>query len=140
MSSDSLRSVSLSRTAPKRFLATNVRGGTLPLGDGSTQDFTPVELLLTALAGCSGIDVDVLTSRLAEPEAMELLAQAEKVRDEHGNHLSEMQLTFTVRFPDGEEGDRARDRLPDAIAKSRDRICTVSRTLALPTPVRSDVG
>lgn len=139
MSSDSLRSVSLSRTAPQRFLATNVRGGTLPLGDGSTQDFTPVELLLAALAGCSGIDVDMLTSRLAEPEAMELLAQAEKVRDEHGNHLSEVQLTFTVRFPDGADGDRARDRLPDAIAKSRDRICTVSRTLALPTPVRSDV-
>lgn len=140
MDSDSLRSVSLTRTAPRRYLATNDRGGTVPLGDGGTEDFTPVELLLAAVAGCSAIDVDLLTSRLAEPEQMDLVAQAQKVRDEQGNHLGEVAVTFTVRFPEGQQGDRARDRLPDAVAKSRDRLCTVSRTVALPTPVRFDAG
>lgn len=105
------------------------------MGDGSTDEFTPVELLLAAVAGCSAIDVDFLTSRLSEPDAFVVRAAAEKVRDEHGNHLADVSAEFSVTFPAGEGGDAARNRLPDAVAKSRDRLCTVSRTVALPTPV-----
>lgn len=132
---DSLRSVTLTRTGPSRYQAANPRGGTLQVGGGADSDFTPVELLLVAVAGCSAVDVDLLTSRLAEPEEFDLAASGRKVRDEHGNHLDEVQVTFTVRFPEGTDGDRARERLPDAVARSRDRLCTVSRTVALPTPV-----
>lgn len=139
MATDAYRSVELIRTGPHRYRATNPRGGTIDLADGSTEDFTPVELLLVAVAGCSAVDVDLLTSRLAEPESFELKAGAEKLRDENGNHLGEVEVTFTVRFPDGEAGDAARERLPDAVAKSRDRLCTVSRTVQLPTPVRFEV-
>ncbi|MBW8173280.1 OsmC family protein [Ornithinimicrobium sp. Arc0846-15] len=135
MSTDDIRAVELTRTAPKVFEATNSRGMRLVMGDGSTDDFTPVELLLAALAGCSAIDVDYLTARLSEPTQFAVRAAAEKVRDEHGNHLADPQVQFSVEFPEGEGGDKARDRLPDAVAKSRDRLCTVSRTVALATPV-----
>ncbi|USQ82058.1 OsmC family protein [Ornithinimicrobium faecis] len=135
MSSDDLRSITLTRHTKGTYEAENVRGGRLTFGDGGTSDFTPVELLLTAMAGCSAIDVDYLTSRLAEPTQFDVAAEAEKVRDEHGNHLGEVTITFTVRFPEGEEGETARVRLPDAVAKSRDRLCTVSRTVQLETPV-----
>ncbi|WP_114907553.1 OsmC family protein [Ornithinimicrobium murale] len=135
MSSDDLRSISLTRHDKGSYEAENARGGRLAFGDGSSTDFTPVELLLTAMAGCSAIDVDLLTSRLAEPTAFDVSAEAEKLRDAEGNHLGEVTITFTVRFPEGTEGDGARERLPDAIAKSRDRLCTVSRTVQLPTPV-----
>src|SRR5699024_8972774 len=123
------------RHAHGSYEAQNARGGRLTFGDGTSTEFTPVELLLTAMAGCSAIDVDYLTSRLAEPSTFEVAAEAEKLRDADGNHLGEVTITFTVRFPDGADGDRARDRLPDAVAKSRDRLCTVSRTVQLPTPV-----
>ncbi len=139
MTSDPLRTVDLTRTGPGGYRATNPRGGTLAMGDGSSTHFTPVELLLAAVAGCSAIDVELLTARLAEPTRFDLLARAEKLSDQDGNHLGEVQVQFTVRFPDGEAGDRARARLPDAVAKSRDRLCTVSRTVALPTPVRCTV-
>lgn len=139
MATDAHRSVDLTRTGPHRYRATNARGGSIDLADGSTQDFTPVELLLVAVAGCSAVDVDLLTSRLAEPTDFQVQANAEKLRDEHGNHLGEVEVTFTVRFPEGEAGDAARHRLPDAVAKSRDRLCTVSRTVALPTPVRFEL-
>ncbi|WP_109471282.1 OsmC family protein [Ornithinimicrobium cavernae] len=135
MTSDSLRSISLTRHATGAYEAENPRGGRLSFGDGSSTDFTPVELLLTAMAGCSAIDVDYLTTRLAEPTGFTVAAEAEKLRDEEGNHLGEVTITFTVRFPEGEEGEAARTRLPDAVAKSRDRLCTVSRTVQLPTPV-----
>jgi uncharacterized OsmC-like protein len=135
MTSENLRNITLSRTGLCEYEAVNPRGGRLTFGNGGTSDFTPVELLLTAAAGCSAIDVDLLTTRLAEPSQFDVAAQAEKVRDEHGNHLAEVTVTFTVRFPEGTDGDAARSRLPDAVAKSRDRLCTVSRTVQLPTPV-----
>lgn len=139
MSAENLRSISLTRTAKASYEAVNERGGVLPFGDGSTSEFTPVEMLLAAMAGCSAIDVDYLTSRLAEPTSFDVTAEAEKLRDADGNHLGEVRVTFSVRFPEGEAGDRARDRLPDAVARSRDRLCTVSRTVQLSAPVTYDV-
>ena len=45
-----------------------------------------------------------------------------------------------MTFPEGEDGDRAREMLPKAIAMSHDRLCTVSRTVVLGTPVDSAVA
>lgn len=140
MTSENLRSITLSRTGERQYEAVNARGGRLSFGRGDSSEFTPVELLLTAMAGCSAIDVDLLTSRLAEPTQFDVAAEAEKVRDGQGSHLGEVTITMTVRFPEGEEGEAARTRLPDAVAKSRDRLCTVSRTVQLPTPVRYDIA
>ncbi|MGO0578097.1 OsmC family protein [Ornithinimicrobium panacihumi] len=133
---DAHRAVSLTRTGPTTYEATNARGGTLTFGSGGeSTDFTPVELLLTAIAGCSAIDIDMLTSRLAEPASFTMTAGGEKVRDEQGNHMGPITVQVSVTFPEGEEGDAARARLPEAVAMSRDRLCTVSRTVLLPTPV-----
>lgn len=137
-----VRSVTLTRTGPTSFLAENVRGGTIAVGAGGSgsEDFSPVELLLAGVAGCSGIDVDLLTSRLAEPQSFRIRAAAEKVRDGQGNHLGPITVTVEVSFPPGEAGDAARRRLPGAVRMSRDRLCTVSRTVQLPTPVEFVVG
>lgn len=124
------RSVTMTRLGHSSYLATNERGGTLRFGGGGdSSDFTPVELFLTAMAGCSAIDVDFITSRIAEPVRFDVTAEGEKLRDGVENHLGDIEITFTVRFPEGPEGDRARGRLPQAIAQSRDRLCTVSRTV-----------
>lgn len=133
--SDSLRSVELTRIGTHRFKATNVRGGVLPIGDGGDPDFSPVELLLAAVAGCSALDVDYITLKRSEPAGFEVHVEGDKVRDEEGNHLTNLKVVFDVTFPDGDAGDAARSVLQSAIEKSRDRICTVSRTVALPTPV-----
>ena len=45
-----------------------------------------------------------------------------------------------VQFPDGPEGDAARAVLPRAIAQSRDRLCTVSRTIQLGADVGFEQG
>lgn len=128
---DTERSVSLERTGPSRYRATNVRGTTLSIGDGSDDDFTPVELLLVALGGCTALTVDPLVSRRAEPETFDVRTRADKIRDELGNHLVDIRMIFDVAFPEGTDGDRARALLPDAIAKAEQRLCTVSRTLAI---------
>lgn len=129
------RSITLGRVEHARFRATNRRGGSLILGEGDTDEFTPVELLLVAIAGCSAIDVDYITSRRAEPDVFEVTASSHKVRDDAGNHLGEISVDFRVRFPEGEDGDRARSMLERAITRSHDRLCTVSRTVELGAPV-----
>ena len=133
------RNVTVERIESGVFTATNSRGGQLRFGTGSGTDFTPTELLLAAIGGCTSIDVDILTSRRAEPDAFEVLVDAEKARDERGNHLTDLVVTFRVAFPDGEAGDRARELLPDAVKKSHDRLCTVSRTIELGTPIATRI-
>ena len=48
-------------------------------------------------------------------------------------------MTFRITFPDGEQGDKAREILPDAVRKSHDRLCTVSRTVELGTPIATRI-
>jgi uncharacterized OsmC-like protein len=129
------RSVTVHRTAAGRYRAVNERGGQVEFSHGLGEEFTPVELLLAALGGCTGVDVDLLTSRRAEPESFDVFVEGEKVRDDDGNHLSDVSVIFRVRFPEGTAGDEARAVLPDAIERSHERLCTVSRSLELPTPV-----
>jgi putative redox protein len=136
MATDSVhRSVRLERIENSAYIVTNDRGGQMRVSSGAGTDFTPVDLLLAGIGGCTAIDVDILTSRRAEPDAFEVAVDAEKVRDEAGNHLTDIVVTFRVRFPEGEAGDKARALLPDAISKSHDRLCTVSRTVELGTPI-----
>jgi putative redox protein len=130
------RSITLTKIGDGRFKARNARGGETFLGQGGHDpDFTPVELLLAAIAGCSGIDVDLITGKRAEAEQFEMTMSGEKIRDEQGNRLVDLRLTFDLRFPADEHGDAARAALPRALEMTRDRLCTVSRTVEVGTPV-----
>jgi putative redox protein len=140
MTSDSAhRGIRLGRIENRRYTASNERGGQISMGTGQGTDFTPVELLLAAIGGCTAVDVDILTSRRAEPDTFEVLVDAEKVRDAAGNHLTGLLVTFRISFPDGEPGDKARALLPDAVRKSHDRLCTVGRTVELGTPIATRI-
>jgi putative redox protein len=130
-----LRSISLTRIGEGRYKATNGRGGVLPIGSGGDPDFSPVELLLAAIAGCSAIDVDLITGKRADAVTFDLTAEGHKVRDEQGNHLVGLKVTFEVAFPEGENGDRAREALPRSLQQTRDRLCTVGRTVAIGEPI-----
>ena len=129
------RSVTVRRVASGRFAVRNDRGGEIEFGTGDGPDFTPTELLLAAIGGCTSIDVDILTSRRAEPESFEVSVDAEKIRDDAGNRLADIIVTFRLAFPRTAQGDEARAVLPDAVRRSHDRICTVGRTVEKGTPI-----
>lgn len=135
-----IRSIDLEKVGEHRFKAVNARGGVLPLGHGDDPDFTPVELMLVALAGCSALDVDFITGKRAPFETFAARAEGRKVRDTGGNHMVGLTVTFDVTFPDGEAGDAAREVLESAIQRSQDRLCTVGRTIALGDEVRYRTG
>jgi putative redox protein len=139
MSEDTLRTVGIDRTGPGHYTATNVRGGTISFGAGEDDGFTPVELLLAAIGGCTAIDADVATTRHVEPDAFAVTVTGDKIRDEQGNRMTDLAVTFHVVFPEGSAGDAARLILPRAVKVSHDRLCTVSRTVETGTPVASTI-
>ncbi|RLP96964.1 OsmC family protein [Micromonospora sp. CV4] len=136
MSDDTFRSVEIERTSVGNYVARNVRGGSLSMGAGADASFTPVELLLAAIAGCTAVDVDHITSRRAEPTQFSVAVTGDKIRDEAGgNRMQNIRVEFAVTFPAGADGDRAREALPRSLQQSHERLCTVSRTVELGTPV-----
>lgn len=134
------RRVTLERVDEGVYRATNPRGVQLTFGSKADDGFSPVELLLAALGGCSAVDVDVVTGRHAEHERFEVVVEADALRDGGGNILEDVRMTFHVRFPSGPEGDKARQLLPRAVRTSHDRTCTVSRTLEAATPVTVSIA
>jgi uncharacterized OsmC-like protein len=140
MAQDGHRHVSIARVAAGGYTVTNERGGTIPVGTGADGEFTPVELLLAAIGACTSIDVDVLTSRRAEPVSFAVDVEAEKVRDALGSRLADIAVTFHVAFPEGEGGDAARALLPGAVRRSHDSLCTVGRTVELGTAITAAIA
>ncbi|MET7326155.1 OsmC family protein [Streptomyces sp. NPDC005549] len=143
MSEHSERSVVVERTSSGQFVATNASGASIRFGtspDGE-QDagFTPVELFLAAIGGCSAVDVDIATGRHAEPTRFSVTVTGDKVSDDLGNRMTNLEVAFTVAFPDDEGAERARAILPRAVKASHDRLCTVSRTVEIGTPVSTTV-
>lgn len=129
------RSVQLSKMGEGRFKATNARGGVVSIGSGADPDFTPVELLLAALAGCGAVDLALVTAKRADFESFAARAEGHKVRDEQGSHLIDLRVTFDVTFPDDEAGDQARAVVPRTLQQIAERLCTVGRTVTLGEPV-----
>ena len=99
-------------------------------------EFTPVELLLVAIAGCTAMDVDAITVKRSRPLRFQVGYSGRSTRNKHGNHVTDIAVDFDVDFPDTEGGRAASDVL-EAIRKSHDRLCTVTRTVELKTPVDS---
>ena len=133
------RQVTVNRTEPGRFMITNLRGGKISVGNGGDGEFSPTELLLGAIGACTAIDVDVITSRRAAPEQFEVQVDANKIRDEDGNRLTDIEVTFRIVFPDTESGAEARGLLPEIVRRSHDRLCTVGRTVELGTPIATRI-
>lgn len=141
MSESAQKSITLVREAEGVYVATNAKGGTIRFGHNVEDGFGAVELLLAALAGCSGVDVDLVTSRRAEPTKFEVVVTADKVTDEGGAAILEnVVATFDVQFPEGEAGDKARERVAPTLRAAHDRTCTVSRTIEHAVPVTLKVA
>ena len=137
MTEESFRAVDIERTGARQYAARNARGGVIQIGSGGGDTFTPVELFLAAIGACGAIDVDAITSKRAEPTVFRVRVTGDKIRDGAGNRMENLAVEFTVTFPEGEAGDAARAMLDRSVQMSHDRLCTVSRTVEVGTPVAS---
>ena len=113
------RSISMTRVEKGLYEVTNARGGTMLLGGGGeSTDFTPVELLLAAIAGCSATDVDFITTkRVRAGRRSPSPAEGEKLRDDNGNHMGDLRVRVLGDLP---RGRRRRPGPRDAAQGDRD--------------------
>lgn len=139
MADDTERSVEVERIGLHLFRATNARGHTLTFGSGegdsTGEHFTPIELFLIAIGGCTALDVEYIAGKRATPDSFTFTMRGDKIRDDDGNRMINLEFVLRAQFPDGPDGDAARDILPSALQRSHDRLCTVSRTVELGSPV-----
>jgi uncharacterized OsmC-like protein len=135
MGKDSERRVTLERTGPLEFRVTNRKGGSMVIGGEGQDTFTPIDLLLAGIAGCTAMDVDAITGKKAQPERFDVSIRADKIKARDGNRLENIVVNFEVRFPATEEGAAAATGLHAAARRSHDRLCVVSRTVELGTPI-----
>lgn len=138
MAADTERSVIITRAGLGQYTVENVRGGSLSIGTGDDDAFTPVELFLAAIGSCTGADVDFITNKRAEPIGFTVRVRGDKIRDAAGvNRMENLTVEFAIAFPEGPAGDTARETLPRAVQMSHDRLCTVTRTVESGSPIAS---
>ena len=99
--------------------------------DGSKEKGVgPKSLLLSALAGCSGIDVvDILEKMRVEFSKLEMEAEAEQT-EEHPKVFKEVWITYTIRTAAENE-----EKVKKAIELSLEKYCGVAAMLKKNSPV-----
>ena len=93
----------------------------LPAVGGEDQGPRPKELMLTALAGCTGMDVVSLLKKMrVELEGFSVNVEAD-VTEEHPKHYTKMHIIYAFTGK-----DLPLDKLEKAVKLSQDQYCGVS--------------
>ncbi|MDR7303338.1 OsmC family protein [Haloactinomyces albus] len=126
--------VEVRRSSQQRFVASNERGGEVAIGpDGAPDAFTPGELLLAAIAGCSGLTGEQLLIRRVG-ETAPLAVHADRDKDPQDPHkFSSVQVSFDVDLSGVDSAER--EKLVTAVNSAIARLCTVSRSVEEGTPI-----
>lgn len=83
----------------------------------------PTELLLNAIAGCTGIDIILILRKMRlEPTSFRMELSGERAED-HPKRFTHIHIHY------GLEGDLPEDKVARAIQLSKDKYCSVSRSL-----------
>lgn len=93
----------------------------LPASGGNDEGARPKELMLAALAGCTGMDViSILKKMRIEPEYFNLKVEAD-MTEEHPKHYTAMHIIYEFKGTDLEM-----EKLQKAVDLSQERYCGVS--------------
>ena len=132
--------VEIRRDGSHRFTARNDRGGEVAIGrDDAPEAFTPGELLLAAIAGCSAVTTENLLVRRVGEEA-EFAVHADRDKDPEDPHkFSSVRVSFDVDLSAIQDAHE-RDRVVDAAERAVARFCTVSRSVEEGTPIHLSIG
>ncbi|MCM3117169.1 OsmC family protein [Neobacillus sp. MER 74] len=83
----------------------------------------PTELLLEAVAGCTGIDIiSILNKMRLEPSAFQMDVKGERA-EEHPKRFTTINIHYAL------DGELPEDKVVRAIQLSKDKYCSVSHSL-----------
>lgn len=106
-----------------------------PESGGSDLGPRPKKLMLTALAGCTGIDVILILKKMkVEPEAFHVIVEGE-LTDEHPKYYHKIKVIYQFKGK-----DLPKDKLEKAVSLSEEKYCGVSavykKAIDLETEIR----
>lgn len=103
-------------------------------GGGSDLGFRPKKLMLTALAGCTGIDVIMILKKMKiEPEAFNVIVEAD-VTEEHPKHYTKMKIVYQFKGK-----DLPLDKLKKAVSLSEEKYCGVTAVYKKAMEIESEI-
>lgn len=83
----------------------------------------PTELVLNAVAGCTGIDIiSILKKMRLDPTSFSMEVEGNRA-DEHPKRFTEIHIHYSL------EGELPEDKVIRAIQLSKDKYCSVSHSL-----------
>jgi putative redox protein len=111
--------------APFHFVATNAAGIAVHMDTGDApKGAGPVQMLVMALGGCSGIDiVDILEKGRQRLDTLDMALDYERARDQTPAVITKIHAHYDLT------GDLDPDKVRRAIELSLDKYCTVSKML-----------
>ncbi|MFC0300856.1 OsmC family protein [Virgibacillus soli] len=90
---------------------------------GENTGARPTELLLNAVAGCTGIDIiSILTKMRLNPTSFEMKVAGERA-EAHPKRFTKIHIHYAL------EGDVPEEKVVRAITLSKDKYCTVAHSL-----------
>ena len=119
------------------FEGSNERGSTLRIDNAAAEDDMeggpqPMQVVLMALAGCSGIDVvSILNKSRQEIETFEIEVTAERIQEDGYASFGEIIVHYVLT------GGTDSARLRRAISLSQSKYCSVAMLLKKGTTIRS---
>lgn len=91
---------------------------------GENTGARPTELLLSAVAGCTGIDIiSILTKMRLNPTSFEMDVTGDRA-DDHPKKFTKVNIHYAL------EGELPEDKVVRAIELSKDKYCSVSHSLS----------
>jgi putative redox protein len=101
---------------------------------GSDLGPRPKKLMLTALAGCTGVDVIMILKKMkVEPEAFNVIVEAD-VTDEHPKHYNKMKVIYQFKGK-----DLPKEKLEKAVKLSEEKYCGVTAVYKKAMEMESEI-
>lgn len=119
------------------FTGTNARGKSVEMdGSGSDESLgtSPMELILMAIGGCSGIDVQhILKKQRQHAESLDIVVDGKREKRETYSAYTHIDVTFKLT------GDVNPDKAIKAVDLSMQQYCSVSKLVEQTCPIHYQV-
>ena len=122
-----IRTTTTTYKAELEYESTNDTGNTVQIdmyGGDKKKHQSPTELLLSATAACSAVDViQILQKKRKTITGLQVVAEGTR-REQHPKHFTDILLRFQLSSP-----DTTKEELQKVVALSVDKYCSVAATI-----------
>ena len=108
---------------------------TKPAGGGEDAGASPKPFILTALGGCTGMDIVSLLNKMRVSFSDFKIEVDGNLSDEHPRVYTEITIEYFIKVAEND-----RDKMEKAVALSKNKYCGVSAMLSMVCPVHFKIN